>query len=301
MPPKRMNGFVVLLGAFVALVVVCLLGAWAVARGKMNERYTVRPELLTAAAPTPDLVPRGHALANANGCIHCHLENLGGKVMEETAPLGTVSSTNLTRGGKQRSAHDWALAVRHGMRPDGTSLVGMPAIAFADMSDEDLGAIIAYAGSLPPVRNKLPERHINVLGNVLIAVGIAPMAASEVKHDTQPVHLAAGVSVERGRYRTRLCTICHASDFGGLGPGFSMAPGPNLTRSGELGRWTEADFVRALRTGVTPGGRKLNQNVMPWPTFKDLSDDDVKSIWAYIQSLPPSNRGPGGIKPKAKA
>jgi mono/diheme cytochrome c family protein len=300
MPSKRKNGFVVLLACFVALVGVLLGAAWFVANRRLSQHWGVQAPALAMVQPTPELVARGHAIANADGCIHCHTESLGGKVMEETALLGTVSSANLTRGGRPRTPGQWALAVRHGLHADGTSLVGMPSQVFTDMSDEDLAAIIAYAGSLPPVAKQHPDRHITFLGDALIAVGIAPLAAAEVKHDTQPIKLTAGVSVERGRYRTRLCVICHGSDFGGLALGFAPAPGPNLTRSGEPGHWTEAEFIRTLRTGVNPAGRKLNKMIMPWDTYGDLTDDDLKSIWAYLQSLPPSTRGtPPAVKVKA--
>jgi len=298
MPAKRKNGFVVLLGVFIGLILLALGGTWVATRQRLSRPWQVEASLLTATPPSPDLVARGKALANADGCIHCHTETLGGKVMEEIAPLGTIASTNLTRGGPQRTMRDWALAVRHGLRSDGTTLVGMPSDVFYDMSDEDLGAIVAYANSLPPVRKPVPERHIGVMGNVVIGLGLAPVAATSVKHDIKPIVIPPGVSVERGHYRTRLCTICHGSDLGGLPVGMAMAPGPNLTPSGALGTWTEADFIHALRTGEAPHGRKLNGKIMPWDTFKDLSDEDLKSIWAYVHSLPPSHRT--GQQPAAK-
>jgi cytochrome c553 len=290
MAAKRKNGFVVLLGLFIGLILVAFAGTWVATRKRLSHPWPVQASLLTATPPSPDLVARGKALANADGCMHCHTDNLGGKVMEETAPLGTIASTNLTRGGRTRTMRDWALAVRHGLRPDGTTLVGMPSVVFADMSDDDLGAIVAYANSLPPVKNDLPERHIGFLGNMVIGLGLAPVAAADAKHDVKPIVLPPGVSVERGHYRTRLCTICHGSDLGGLPMGMAMAPGPNLTPAGALGTWTEADFVHLMRTGEAPHGRKVNGKVMPWDTFKDLSDDDLKSIWAYLHQLPPIHR-----------
>lgn len=298
MSAKKANGFVVLLGGLIGLIVVAFGAAYASTSSKLGRHIKVDPALLTAAAPTPDKVAQGKAIANALGCMHCHTDNLSGKYQLETGMLGSIYSTNLTSGGgRTRSVADWALAVRHGLRPDGTALVGMPTQAYADMSDEDLGAIIAYMNSLPAVNKRWPDRHLNPMGNLIIGIGMADIAGVSMSHDVKPIHLQPGVSVERGKYRSKLCTICHATDFGGLPPGMAGAAGPNLSKSGEPGTWTEADFVRTIRTGVNPAGRKINRMIMPWDTFRDFSDDDLKSIWAYIQTMPPSKRGATGIDP----
>jgi hypothetical protein len=62
---------------------------------------------------------------------------------------------------------------------------------------------------------------------------------------------------------------------------------PNLTRSGELGKWSEADFVRAIRTGVHPSGRILSAE-MPWPFMKGLTDTELTAMWNYLQSMEPA-------------
>jgi len=60
---------------------------------------------------------------------------------------------------------------------------------------------------------------------------------------------------------------------------------PNLTQGGDLSAWTEADFVNTLKTGVTPHGHQLSDN-MPWKEFRHMTDDELKAIWMYLQSLP---------------
>jgi hypothetical protein len=63
----------------------------------------------------------------------------------------------------------------------------------------------------------------------------------------------------------------------------------NLTPAG-IGKWSEADFMKALRTGVRPDGRILSA-VMPWPYTKFLTDDEIRAMWMYLQSLPPRQAG----------
>jgi len=54
-----------------------------------------------------------------------------------------------------------------------------------------------------------------------------------------------------------------------------------------LGSWSESDFINTLRTGVTPEGKFLNPNFMPWNRFRLMTDDEIKAIWLYVRALPP--------------
>ena len=87
----------------------------------------------------------------------------------------------------------------------------------------------------------------------------------------------------------RSCSLCHGDALsGGSVPGDEgdAPPAPNLTPGGLLGRWSEADFINTLRTGVTPGSRSLDSENMPWKFFAKMTDDELKAIWLYLQSLP---------------
>lgn len=70
-----------------------------------------------------------------------------------------------------------------------------------------------------------------------------------------------------------------------------------------LGAWTEGDFIRAIRTGKhlgQEGGRPI-MPPMPWSKFAKMTDEDLKSIYAYLRALPPiHNRVPAPIAPYEK-
>lgn len=74
----------------------------------------------------------------------------------------------------------------------------------------------------------------------------------------------------------------------------------NLTPDPEtgLGKWTEDMFIQTMRTGRHEGkGRKLLPP-MPWFVVGALNDEDIKSLFAYLRSLPPvRNRVPQPIDP----
>lgn len=72
----------------------------------------------------------------------------------------------------------------------------------------------------------------------------------------------------------------------------------NLTpdRNTGLGIWTEDMFVKALRTGKHYGVSRPILPPMPWPAFRNLTDDDLEAVFAYLQSIPPvRNRVPEPI------
>ena len=121
-------------------------------------------------------------------------------------------------------------------------------------------------------------------------------------------------SVARGRYLAHAvceCFECHSplqkNDLvqpvaSRLGAGDILDKtlrqvAPNITPDPETGagRWTDEQLIRAIREGIGHDGRRLSL-VMPYPDFSVLTDDDVRSIVAYLRSLPPvRNRLPSWI------
>lgn len=76
----------------------------------------------------------------------------------------------------------------------------------------------------------------------------------------------------------------------------------NITPDREtgIGNWTESNFIRAMRTGLTPDGRVLDAQ-MPWEAFQKVTDRDLKSLWAYLKTIKPiKNKAPDGIPAEAK-
>jgi hypothetical protein len=74
----------------------------------------------------------------------------------------------------------------------------------------------------------------------------------------------------------------------------------NLTPDPEtgLGKWTESTFIRALRTGRHEGQGRPILPPMPFPMYKQATDDDLRAIFAYLRSIPPiRNKVPQPIDP----
>src|SRR5215475_4399478 len=75
----------------------------------------------------------------------------------------------------------------------------------------------------------------------------------------------------------------------------------NLTpdQNSGLGIWTEDMFVRALRTGRHMGTSRPINPPMPWTAFRNMTDEDLKAIYAYLRSIPPVvNQVPVALEPQ---
>lgn len=69
-----------------------------------------------------------------------------------------------------------------------------------------------------------------------------------------------------------------------------------------IGSWSEETFVKALRTGKHMGVSRPILPPMPWDSFRNFSDEDLKSMYAYLRSIPPvHNRVPDPVEPPVQA
>lgn len=68
---------------------------------------------------------------------------------------------------------------------------------------------------------------------------------------------------------------------------------PNITPGGRVADWTDAEFVRAIREGITPGGTRVIGPPMPIALYRGLSDDDAMSIVMYLRTVPAVDNDPG--------
>jgi len=113
--------------------------------------------------------------------------------------------------------------------------------------------------------------------------------------------LAQG-DAKRGEYLASAggCLGCHTESkkdavpyAGGraLQTPFGTFYGPNISPHPQagLGRWSEADFIRALREGRRPDGANYYP-AFPYPSFTRIADADLRDLWAYLRTLPPSAR-----------
>jgi len=292
----------ILLGSLIGILLLAFAVLYIIGTIKWNKlhgTYDVPIEQINI--PTDQAsIARGEHIATIRMCGHCHTERLSGQSF--TAPgLMTLSVPNLTAGaggvGATNTDEDWVRAIRHGVGNDGRGLVLMPAKTWYYLSDDDLGALITYLKSLPPVNNEMPKTDLEPLGRVMLVLGqlppeIVPNVTVIDHYAPRPIAPKPGVTVEYGKYLASTCTLCHGSNLNGqtISEGPNVYVALNLTRGGEMVGWTEEQFIATMRTGVTPGGKQLI-DFMPWKYFGQMTDDELKAVWMYLQSLPALPQG----------
>jgi mono/diheme cytochrome c family protein len=264
---------------------------------------------------TPARLERGRYLVNAVcGCVACHSErdqNLpgmppkphmlgGGAVFEEGAELpGKLVCPNLTpdeETGVGRWTDDMlARAIREGVGHDGRALFPlMPYGNYREMPDEDLASVIVYLRTLQPVRNPLPQTEVIFPVKYLMRNAPQPVTGPVPEPDLSN-------RVTHGAFLVRMasCADCHTlQEKGQPKPGFDFAGGlifnrpegtvmaANITPDPSgISYYDENLFVEAMRTGKVKA-RSLNP-IMPWHFYGDMTDEDLKSIFAYLKTLKP--------------
>lgn len=259
------------------------------------------------------MVAHGAKIASVQ-CVVCHRGSdgkLSGRLLGELPPeFGEIHSANITQS-KTAGIGSWtdaqlAYLIRTGVRPDGQFIPNyMP--KFPHLSEYDLKCVIAFLHSdLPYVQAseiaKVPSKP-SLLAKFLCLVAFKkiPYPAAPVAEPDTGDAVAFGHYLVTGRYD---CYPCHSADFktlnqefpektgGYLGGGNKMVSldgkerlTANLTPDEEtgLGRWTLDDFAKAMRESKNKDGHTLRDPMLP---YNSLTDTEIKSMWAYLQSVP---------------
>jgi mono/diheme cytochrome c family protein len=267
-----------------------------------------RPLTSRKFQPTPERMRRGEYLAHAvMKCMICHskydekadppalLSKEGaGHVLFEQGQIRLVAP-NITSD-PETGVGKWsddaiARAIREGIADDGHPLFPvMPYEHFRHMSDEDLASVVVFIRSLPPVRSELPTSKIPFLFARLTQVAPQPVTKPVPEPDLS-IHARGAYLVTMGA-----CSDCHTprnSKFQPI-PGMELAGGTpmgeatsaNLTPDASgICYYDEALFIETMRTGSV-GARKLKP-IMPWWVFRNMTDDDLKALFAYLRTLKP--------------
>jgi mono/diheme cytochrome c family protein len=221
-------------------------------------------------------------------------------------PFGTVTAKNITPD-KDTGIGNWTdaqvtSAMTNGIDDQGKQLFPiMPYTSFHFMSNGDVADLVAYVRTLPAVKNDVPDNKLS--GPVPPAPQLPPSPAA-----------APTGGVERGAYVANaisICGDCHTPSLPDGSPDMSrlLAGGvvqtgpttseiaPNLTPDNVtgLGTWTDAQIISVLKTGLEPGGDKVEglmiSQIMGTPLpgggYSQYTAADAQAVAAYLRSLPP--------------
>ena len=279
--------------AFLVLIVVLAGVVYAASERKLRTRYDTSVDPVSVPSDSASRARGEHLVRNVIDCTLCHGEDLGGAVYSSSPALGTIAGPNLTHGKGGVPAdytdEDYLRAIRRGVKRDGRSLIVMPSEVFTHISQEDMGAVLAYLKSAPPVDREVPKSGFGPVGRALLAAGkMNILVAGKTKRLTPPASVPRDTTPAYGKYLADIggCHGCHGFGLSGgrvAGPP-DLPPASNLTPAG-IGHWQEADFVRALREGKRPDGTSLDE-FMPWRVFRGMTDAEIHALWLYLRTVP---------------
>jgi mono/diheme cytochrome c family protein len=278
------------------ILILALIGSstlFVLGNQKINKVHVGGGTPVGVEANAETLARGEHIVRFVSGCADCHGSNLGGQVFIDDPSFASIYASNLTTGkggaGSVYTAADWERALRKGISHEGRALAPMmPSEAIQHFSDEDLGAVVTYIKSLPPVDNVVPKPRYAPLAKILVGAGVLPLSPDLVAKVTrlEPTPEVA-VTKEYGHYLANIagCTTCHGANLTGAEhPAHPGLQTPNLS-SGNAASWTLPEFQRTLRTGRTPEGKDLSLELMPWAMYGGMTDDEIQAMWLWLESL----------------
>ncbi|WP_044564496.1 c-type cytochrome, partial [Azospirillum sp. B4] len=158
--------------------------------------------------------------------------------------------------------------------------------------------VVAVAGVAVAAGAALVALGIHLPGPLDFAGRQVPLAEYKGPSPTGvPKELASAALLERGAYLTAAgdCQACHTAAGGtpyAGGRAFTLPFGtlytPNITPDPDtgIGRWSDADFLKAMHKGVAPDGQRFYP-AFPYASYTLMTDEDVLAIKAYLFSLAP--------------
>ena len=262
---------------------------------------------------TPARVEQGRKYASML-CVSCHLDpatgKLTGKRLADTpASFGAAYSKNITRdpvyGIGGWTDGELVYLLRTGVTRTGRyTPPWMP--KYPHMSDEDLASIIVFLRSDDPVVAPASVNPPGISQPSFLTKLLTHLVFKPLPYPKAPIATPALTDqLTYGRYLVVNlgCFACHSADFRRMNElepeksaGFLGGGNPLQDESGQtvlsanltsddtgLSRWTEADFTRALRTGIRPDNTVLRYPMTPGP---ELTEADTSAIYAYLRTVP---------------
>jgi len=253
---------------------------------------------------------KGRLVFAAGDCASCHASpgqtdrfRLGGG-MALASLYGTFRVPNISPDpvdgiGRWRTV-DLANALLSGVSPAGTHYYPVfPYSSFVHMTVADVGDLMAFLRTLPPVAGRPPPHELTFPFTIRRFLGFWKLLFLDRR--ALPMDPGRGAAWNRGRYLVEAvahCAECHSTRdvFGAVKPATRFAGGPNpegtgfapnITPAG-IGTWSVQDIVAALTTGRTPDGRVMGASMADVVTnMAMLPQSDREAIAVYIKSLPP--------------
>jgi cytochrome c553 len=277
---KRLLKIVAMVSGVFAGIAVCAAAYVYVASERVIER-TYDVALTSFRAPTDPLsIESGRRLATIYGCNNCHAAAMNGTVLYDEPGIARISAPNVSRIVKEYSDAELERLIRHGVKRDGTSTWIMPAPMFSHLTDEDLGNIIAYVRTTPPIDGVERELTIRPLGRIGIVMNKFRPLATEVAAERTASAPDRADPMSHGKYLVMTaCTECHGAKL----EGSDIVKAPSLLVAAA---YSKEQFAQLMRTGTGIGNRQLGlMSEVGQVRFSSFTDAEVDAVRTYLEAF----------------
>jgi cytochrome c553 len=267
------------IGGLVALAAVAAVTVYVLSQREIDRRYTDVPLAEINVPHDAASIARGKRLATIYGCFNsCHGDRMQGIKLYDEPGIARINAPNLTRIVPEYTDAQLERVIRHAVKADGTSTWLMPSPMFSHMSDEDLGAVIAFLRSSPVLDGPMREVSVRALGRVGIVMGkFNPLASKIPPREQHPAKTDRSDPMVFGKYLVMTtCTECHGQSL--QGDDFLKAPSLIVTSG-----YSEAAFRQLMKTGIGIGGRNLGLMTEVSATrFANFTDEELEAVQRYL-------------------
>jgi mono/diheme cytochrome c family protein len=213
---KRLFKWIAVVLAVLTVSAATALFAGVQLADRKMQRSLALPDYPLAIPGDAQNLARGRYLYATRGCTDCHGVDGAGRDLINDGKGFHIKGPNISPGpGNVVAGYtpaDWERVVRHGVARGGRPLMVMPSEDYARLTDADLGALIAYVRSLPPVAGSGAIVRLPTFVRVLYGFGAIKDAAAKIDHALPPqTPVPEGVTVEHGKYVANMCVGCHGA------------------------------------------------------------------------------------------
>ena len=272
-------------GGLVGLLLIACAVLYLLSERALRRTYPIPAVTLTVPTDAA-AVAEGQRLTAIHDCFGCHGKEGAGAVMFDEPVIARLVAPSLPAAVQKYNDAELAAIVRNGVRPGGRSMLVMPSEAFVELTDADLGRIIAYLRTLPMAPGPAAATSLGPAGRAGVAMGKFKVVA-ELIAETVPPPVATTDEAKFGRYLARtVCGGCHGPDLrGASNPEFTS---PSLQA---VTAYSPEAFARLMRTGVPLGEQKLKtMGPVAVKNLSKLNDAEIAALYSYLHASPPPGK-----------
>jgi mono/diheme cytochrome c family protein len=281
------------------LTLLCLALIFSGGKGLAMVYFPAAPDAPQLSVQgTAEQVARGEYLVNIS-CFNCHSAVAANGQPSGEPPMtggfnltasegfgfvGDLISENLTPGGKLAGYSDGEIfrSLRYNVNQKGHKMIAMAYMPYAQLSNADIEAIIAYLRSLPAADSTgATGDNFNFIGALLLGAGLfgqsSPPAPDTIVAPPQ------AVTAEYGEYVASFgeCRGCHGTNMTGAKATMILPEVPNPRPY--VATLSQEQFVEMMRSGIKPGGVAFQPN-MPFQNAAKMSDLELAALYAYLKA-----------------